>query len=617
MDRRVRCFSVWFGAFLIVVLLCGASVSGQQRRPTILAATENFAVRQAGSLVDRLVRAGDLKAFRLTNPLLPGRTHERLMQTYHGVPVYGADVTRQVDGGRTRSVFGVVYEDIDIDTTPTVSLEIAQAVIEGLARAPMNPGVHPELTVLPLDAGGYALTYTGRVFTGADLRVYFIDAHTGGLVLEFSGLFKQEQNVGTGQGVHGDDKKISVTPSGGEFVANDRLRPVDVQTYDMQGDLERVRRVLNGSLALQASELAGDVDNVWEDPIEVDGHVHSGWTYDYTFRTFDGGTDNDPIPNLRVLTLVHPVNRENVLSASPEDQSLFYLNAFFCPGCAADGNGGAGVRRGPPAGVYGRGLAGRPILWGAGHRCTRVDASDRFGESGELTRSVEVRRQPRIYVAAGVSVWRNLGLRFGFSQFTRNDDIQLSVSIPHPFFFNRHRRFSQPTETADRERSVDAHALWMVHRGDRVAFSVFGGPTVFHCKCDAVGVQSREEEYPFEASPVTGVVSFRRTPVGVGYGVGADLAVFVGHRVGFGWLVRYVSSLGHGHVARRRLLRDSARPTGDDRPGVWRGQRLWRPAVPVLTDADQPPRATQAPSADVAGSNVSLLAPMRERITRS
>ena len=347
MDRRVRCFSVWFGAFLIVVLLCGASVSGQQRRPTILAATENFAVRQAGSLVDRLVRAGDLKAFRLTNPLLPGRTHERLMQTYHGVPVYGADVTRQVDGGRTRSVFGVVYEDIDIDTTPTVSLEIAQAVIEGLARAPMNPGVHPELTVLPLDAGGYALTYTGRVFTGADLRVYFIDAHTGGLVLEFSGLFKQEQNVGTGQGVHGDDKKISVTPSGGEFVANDRLRPVDVQTYDMQGDLERVRRVLNGSLALQASELAGDVDNVWEDPIEVDGHVHSGWTYDYTFRTFDGGTDNDPIPNLRVLTLVHPVNRENVLSASPEDQSLFYLNAFFCPGCAADGNGVL---------VYGEGL---------------------------------------------------------------------------------------------------------------------------------------------------------------------------------------------------------------------------------------------------------------------
>jgi Zn-dependent metalloprotease len=245
-----------------MVLLCGASVVGQQHRPTMLAATENLAVRQAESLVDRLVRAGDLKAFRLTNPFLPDRSHERLAQYSHGVPVYGADITRQKDGGRTRSVFGVVYENIDLDTTPTVPVEIAQAVIEGLARAPMNPGVQPELTVLPLDAGGYALTYTGRVFTGTDLLVYFIDAHTGGLVLEFSGLFRQEENVGTGQGVHGDAKKISVTPSGGRFVANDRLRPVDVQTYDMQGDLERVRRVLKGFAGIRHRRCL-NVDTRW------------------------------------------------------------------------------------------------------------------------------------------------------------------------------------------------------------------------------------------------------------------------------------------------------------------------------------------------------------------
>ena len=164
---------------------------------------------------------------------------------------------------------------------------------------------------------------------------------------------------------------------------------------------------------------------------------------------------------------------------------------------------------------------------------------ERFGESGKVTRSLAINRQPRLQVAAGVSVWRNLGLRFGFSQFTQNDEIQLSVSIPHPFFFNRHRRFSQPTETADRERSVDVHALWMVHRGDRVAFSLFGGPTVFRWKLDAVGVQSREEKYPFEASPVTGIVTFRHTPVAVGYGAGADLAVFFSRYVGVGWLVRY------------------------------------------------------------------------------
>ena len=339
MSRRVRCSSVWFYGFLIVVL-CGASVTGQQLRPTMLAATDNVAVRQARSLVDRLVRAGDLEVFRVdTDPLLRGRTHERLTQYYRGVPVYGADVARQMDGGLTRSVFGVVYEDIDLETTPTLSVESAQAAIEDLAGGSMNPGVPPELTVLPLDAGGYALTYTGRVFTGADLRVYFIDAHTGALVLEFSGLFKQELSVGLGQGVHGDAKKLSVTPSSGEFVANDQIRPADLRTYEMRGDLERVRRVLNGSVALRDSELAVDADNVWADPVEVDGHVHSGWAYDYGFSNFGLLVTNSGIlKNIRFVILVHPVNSENVLSASREDQNLYYLNAFFCPGCAADGN---------------------------------------------------------------------------------------------------------------------------------------------------------------------------------------------------------------------------------------------------------------------------------------
>ena len=164
---------------------------------------------------------------------------------------------------------------------------------------------------------------------------------------------------------------------------------------------------------------------------------------------------------------------------------------------------------------------------------------ERFAEPGELTRSTTIDRQRTIHIAAGVPVWRNFGLRFGFSQFTRNDDLDLSLSIPHPFFFDRHRRFSQPTELVQRERSVDAHALWMAHRGDRVVLSLFGGPTVYRVRVDAAGVQTREEEYPFETSPVTGLLSFQLRPISVGYGVGADLAVFFSRHVGVGWLVRY------------------------------------------------------------------------------
>ena len=160
-------------------------------------------------------------------------------------------------------------------------------------------------------------------------------------------------------------------------------------------------------------------------------------------------------------------------------------------------------------------------------------------EDGHVTRVTDISRQPTIHVGAGVSVWRSLGLRFGFTQFTRNDDMQLSVSIPHPFFFDRHRTFNQPSDLEQRERSVDVHALWTVHQSDRVAFSVFGGPTVFRCRIHAAGIQHGGEEYPFEDSPVDGIVAFDRHQFALGYGVGADLAVFFSRHVGVGWLGRY------------------------------------------------------------------------------
>ena len=62
--------------------------------------------------------------------------------------------------------------------------------------------------MLPRDEGGYALTYRARVLTPADLTVYFIDAGTGEVALQYSDL---QTAIGTGQGVHGDTKKVSTT----------------------------------------------------------------------------------------------------------------------------------------------------------------------------------------------------------------------------------------------------------------------------------------------------------------------------------------------------------------------------------------------------------------------
>ena len=276
MGRFCR-LSTYAGLGVVFALSNHVGVCAQElRTPTILAATSNQAIREVDTAVDRLVRAGDLRV-RLVqaDASLPTRTHERLVQHYGGVPVYGGDIARQLDGGLTISVFGTVYGDIELDTTPTLTSGAAQAIIEGLAGAPMTPVAHPELTILPTKQDGHVLTYKGRVFTGTDLRLYFVDAHTGEVVLEFSDLLTQG-TVGTGLGVLGDEKKISVTPSGGGFIASDRLRPLEVLTYDMRSDVDRVRRVLDGRTSLSQSEIAGDMDNVWDDPVEVDGHVNIG-----------------------------------------------------------------------------------------------------------------------------------------------------------------------------------------------------------------------------------------------------------------------------------------------------------------------------------------------------
>ena len=67
-----------------------------------------------------MARGGQL-AMRLEreDTLMPGRRHARFTQMVNGVPVYGADVARQIDEkGLTVSIFGTVYEGIDISTEP-------------------------------------------------------------------------------------------------------------------------------------------------------------------------------------------------------------------------------------------------------------------------------------------------------------------------------------------------------------------------------------------------------------------------------------------------------------------------------------------------------------------
>ena len=190
------------------------------------------------------------------------------------------------------------------------------------------------------------LTYHERVMSTTGLTAYFIDAHSGDLVLQRSDLKTQKATlpctqceVGEGDGVLGDRKKMSVRSAPGVYLAHDQLRPPDLFTFDMQGDLTKTINFLNGVVPLFESDLASDIDNVWTDGANVDAHVYAGWTYDYLFKRFGrrGLDDSD----LRIVSLVHPVRQQDFASAPPLVFFLYYLNAFYA---------GNGVM------VYGEGL---------------------------------------------------------------------------------------------------------------------------------------------------------------------------------------------------------------------------------------------------------------------
>ncbi len=282
-------------------------------------------LRRWDALIERMLGDGDLQARHVeADSMLPGRTHERLAQFYQGVQVHGGEITRQSRDGQPVSIFGELYAGIDVPASPALTAEDASAIVLREARAALGPARRPELVVLPTDAGAFVLAYRARVLTPEDLRVYFIDAQTGRIVFQYSDL---ESVIGSGAGVLGDSKKVSTTSSGGRYLAWDQARPSPIYTYDLAGNLQRTLDFVNGLIHLSASDLSSDSDNQWTDPAAVDAHAYAGWTFDYYYKRFNRqGLDNR---NLGMVSVVHPVRREDAATASPSVFGLYYLNAFY------------------------------------------------------------------------------------------------------------------------------------------------------------------------------------------------------------------------------------------------------------------------------------------------
>ena len=334
------------GAAALLSLGAAAAARAQGHSTTLAATRAGGDLRAADQTIDAMIRDRAIVVRDVQrDTLLPDRVHERLDQYVRGVRIVGGDLTRQTAPDGTVSVFGTLHLDLGLDLTPKLRGDAARAAIAAAAGGEAT-GPDAELVVLPL-SDGYHLAYRGQAIVGLEIMNVFVDANSGGLLQQFSEFISE---VGKGKGTYGDVKKVSAKSVSGAFVTEDVLRPSDITTYDMKGNLSRLSAILNVQTSVVASDIATDADNDWTDPTVVDAHVYAGWYYDYLVKRFGrSGTDNR---DLRMAIFTHPVSLADIGSASSSILGTYYLNAFHCGTCGPGGRGAVVFGEGAPRGTY-------------------------------------------------------------------------------------------------------------------------------------------------------------------------------------------------------------------------------------------------------------------------
>lgn len=300
-------------------------------------ATTTADIRAWDSYITQARRSGDLQIRSTTrDPLVPSHTSERLQQFYRGVPIWGSDVVMDSENGVASSIFGVLSPDtLNINVTPVLSAEQGRAALINRGGAGATLQTEPTLVIARLENGEHHLTYSAVVSAGHAVDRVFIDAQTGAEVLRYSEIQAQSAAVGTGTGVLGDQKKLSVQSSSGTYFAYDQHRPPVIQTFDLRYVLSTFKSIEVRTRLLLGSDTATDADNAWTDPAVVDAHVHVSWAYDFFFKRFGrSGLDGR---NRSIYTVTNALSKLGALSVSNADFNDYAVQAYWCSSCAQSG----------------------------------------------------------------------------------------------------------------------------------------------------------------------------------------------------------------------------------------------------------------------------------------
>ncbi len=155
---------------------------------------------------------------------------------------------------------------------------------------------------------------------------------------------------------------------------------------------------------------------------------------------------------------------------------------------------------------------------------------------------------PALDFAAGLRLWRHLGIGATLSALHENQPTTLSITVPHPVFFNRPTTGNAADSSSHNELALHLQALFVASVGRRLRLGFFGGPSRFWLHQQMV---HDAELAPMLLPDMSFSLSLPKlrgetaNPSAWGFHAGADLTFRVSKSVGIGGLVRYSHATVH------------------------------------------------------------------------
>ena len=161
-------------------------------------------------------------------------------------------------------------------------------------------------------------------------------------------------------------------------------------------------------------------------------------------------------------------------------------------------------------------------------------------ETQTVTASYPIRTARVFDVGGGVRIWGNLGVGVSVSYTTQDDTLDVTTTVPHPFFFNQLRTVTgQQPGVVRRETGAHVQAVWMIPANSHLQIGVFGGPSFIMVTQGIVTTVKVTETYPYDTATFASADTPEQSRNVVGFNAGVDGSYLFNQRVGVGAIARF------------------------------------------------------------------------------